>query len=90
MGSTPPLGVRENALRYNLIFSEGPGILAEPARKENPSTTPIAPPMPDTTTTHDWANDNLQSLQSHILAEEQTHPEATGDFSAKTSKSVWK
>ncbi len=37
--------------------------------------------MPDTTTTPDWANDNLQSLQSHILAEEQTHPEATGDFS---------
>ena len=37
--------------------------------------------MPQTTPPHDWTEDNLQSLQSHILAEEQAHPEATGDFS---------
>jgi len=37
--------------------------------------------MPQTTPPHDWTEDNLQSLQSHILAEEQSHPEATGDFS---------
>ena len=28
-----------------------------------------------------WTRDNLTSLQSHILAEEQQHPGATGDFS---------
>ena len=37
--------------------------------------------MPQTTPPHDWTEDNLLSLQSHILAEEQAHPEATGDFS---------
>ena len=36
--------------------------------------------MPEPSTTNDWNEDNLQSLQSHILAEEQTHPEATGEF----------
>ena len=28
-----------------------------------------------------WTDDNLMSLQSHILAEERHHPSATGDFS---------
>ncbi len=28
-----------------------------------------------------WTSDNLTSLQSHILAEEQKHPGATGEFS---------
>ncbi|MCH2139070.1 MAG: class 1 fructose-bisphosphatase [Phycisphaerales bacterium] len=28
-----------------------------------------------------WTEDNLMSLQSHILAEERHHPSATGDFS---------
>ncbi len=28
-----------------------------------------------------WTDDNLMSLQSHILAEERLHPTATGDFS---------
>ena len=30
---------------------------------------------------HNWTNDNLTSLQSHILAEEQKHENATGEFS---------
>jgi len=30
---------------------------------------------------HTWTNDNLTSLQSHILAEEQNFPGATGEFS---------
>ena len=29
---------------------------------------------------HSWTEDNLESLQSHILAEEQKHPGATGEF----------
>ena len=29
---------------------------------------------------HTWTEDNLESLQSHILAEEQKHPGATGEF----------
>ncbi|MDP7006096.1 MAG: class 1 fructose-bisphosphatase [Phycisphaerales bacterium] len=29
---------------------------------------------------HCWTEDNLTSLQSHILAEEQKHPGATGEF----------
>ncbi|MBM43569.1 MAG: class 1 fructose-bisphosphatase [Phycisphaerae bacterium] len=37
--------------------------------------------MPDTTPSRDYATDNLTSLQSHILAEEQQHPGASGDFS---------
>ena len=37
--------------------------------------------MPDTTPSRDLASDNLMSLQSHILAEEQQHPGASGDFS---------
>jgi fructose-1,6-bisphosphatase I len=37
--------------------------------------------MPDTITSKDWTEDNLQSLQSHILSEEKHHPGATGDFS---------
>ena len=28
-----------------------------------------------------WTKDNLTSLQSSILAEEQNHPTATGEFS---------
>lgn len=28
-----------------------------------------------------WTDDNLMSLQSHVLAGEQDHPDATGDFS---------
>ena len=28
-----------------------------------------------------WTQDNLTSLQSNILAEEQNHPGATGEFS---------
>ncbi|MEE2718579.1 MAG: class 1 fructose-bisphosphatase [Planctomycetota bacterium] len=36
--------------------------------------------MPDPTA-NEWNEDNLQSLQSHILAEEQSHPQATGEFS---------
>ena len=34
--------------------------------------------MADTTT---WTDDNLMSLQSHVLAGERAHPGATGDFS---------
>ncbi|MBC8522827.1 class 1 fructose-bisphosphatase [PVC group bacterium] len=30
---------------------------------------------------HTWTSDNLTSLQSHILAEEQKYPGATGEFS---------
>ena len=30
---------------------------------------------------HNWTSDNLTSLQSHILAEEQKHENATGEFS---------
>ncbi len=30
---------------------------------------------------HNWTNDNLTSLQSHILAEEQKYEDATGEFS---------
>jgi len=30
---------------------------------------------------HSWTSDNLTSLQSHILAEEQKHEDATGEFS---------
>ena len=30
---------------------------------------------------HTWTEDNLESLQSHILAEEQKYPGATGEFS---------
>ncbi len=30
---------------------------------------------------HNWTSDNLTSLQSHILAEEQKHEGATGEFS---------
>ena len=30
---------------------------------------------------HRWTQDNLTSLQSNILAEEQNHPGATGEFS---------
>lgn len=29
---------------------------------------------------HSWTEDNLESLQSHILAEEQKYPGATGEF----------
>ena len=29
---------------------------------------------------HSWTQDNLESLQSHILAEEQKYPGATGEF----------
>lgn len=32
-------------------------------------------------TSTSWTDDNLMSLQSHILAEERHHPSATGDFS---------
>ena len=32
-------------------------------------------------TTPAWTDDNLLSLQSHILSEERHHPSATGDFS---------
>ena len=30
---------------------------------------------------HNWTSDNLTSLQSHILAEEQKYEDATGEFS---------
>lgn len=37
--------------------------------------------MSDQPPTTVWTDDNLMSLQSHILAEERHHPSATGDFS---------